>query len=72
MLLKLRDFIQREQVVSTEQLARVFHVDEYALQPMLEIWTRRGVIRPCVKKEACQSTCFRCRMKTPVFYQYAE
>ena len=70
MLLQIRDFIQREQVASTQQLAREFHVDELALQPMLEVWLRRGVIRPCQEKVACKSSCFRCGTKAPVFYQF--
>ena len=70
MLLELRDFLQREQVVSTQQLSRAFHVDEQALQPMLDIWIRRGVIRQCHEKTACQSSCFRCSANTPVFYQF--
>ena len=70
MLLQIRDFIQREQVVSTQQLAREFHVDEPALQPMLAIWVRRGVIRQCQEKVACKSSCFRCTTNAPVFYQF--
>lgn len=69
MLLQIRDYIQREQVVSTQQLAREFHVEEQALQPMLDIWVRRGVIRQCQQKTACQSSCFRCSSTAPVFYQ---
>ena len=45
MLLQIRDFIQREQVASTQQLAREFHIDEKALQPMLDIWVNKGVIK---------------------------
>ncbi len=69
MLLQIRDFIQRELVVSTQQLAREFRVDEHALQPMLAVWVNKGVIRPCQKKTACQSSCFRCDSNAPVFYQ---
>jgi hypothetical protein len=70
MLLQIRDFIQREQVVSTQQLSREFHVDEQALQPMLDVWIKRGVIRQCEEKVACKSSCFRCNKNAPVFYQY--
>ena len=70
MLLQLRDFIQREQVVSTQQLAREFHVDELALQPMLAVWIRRGIISQCDEKTACKSGCFRCHTKAPVYYQF--
>ena len=70
MLLQIREFIHREQVVSTQQLAREFHVDEQALQPMLDIWIRRGVISKCEEKIACKSSCFRCTTNAPVYYQY--
>lgn len=66
MLLQIRDFIHREQVVSIQQLSREFHVEEQALQPMLDIWIRRGVIRECQEKISCQTKCFRCN--TPKFY----
>jgi len=71
MLLQIREFIQREQVVSTQQLAREFHIDEQALQPMLAIWVAKGVIEKCHEKAACQSSCFRCKTNAPVFYQYS-
>lgn len=66
MLLQIRDFIYREQVVSIQQLSREFHVEEQALQPMLDIWIRRGVIRECQEKTSCQTKCFGCN--TPKFY----
>ena len=69
MLLHIRDFIQREQVASTQQLAREFCIDEQALQPMLEIWVSKGVIERCQEKAGCQSACSRCKTNAPVFYQ---
>lgn len=68
MLLKIRDFIQREQVASTQQLSREFHIDEQALQPMLDIWVRKGVIVPCQEKAGCQSVCAGCNTRALVFY----
>ncbi len=70
MLLQIRDYIQREQVVSTQQLAREFQVDELALQPMLSLWVDKGVIGLCQDKAACQSSCFQCSTKAPQFYQF--
>ncbi|WP_133128308.1 FeoC-like transcriptional regulator [Legionella nagasakiensis] len=69
MLLQIREFITREKVVSIQQLARAFHLDEQALQPMLTIWVNKGVIRPCQGKAGCQSSCFRCNSNAPIFYQ---
>ena len=69
MLLQLCDFITRERVVSLQQLAREFHVDELALQPMLDIWIQRGVLRIRAKEQACQSTCFRCDTGALLYYE---
>ena len=70
MLLQIRDFIQRERVVSTQQLAREFDVDEPALQPMLDVWVRHVVIQACHKEKVCQGSCSRCSVKLPVYYQF--
>jgi hypothetical protein len=70
MLLQIRDFIQREHVVSRQQLARAFYVDEQALQPMLDVWVRRRVIRQCQEKKGCQSQCFGCSTKALVYYEW--
>lgn len=70
MLLQIRDFIQKEQVVSTQLLAREFHIDEFALEPILACWVKRGVIRQCEEKAACKTRCFGCSTNAPVFYQF--
>lgn len=70
MLLQIREFIHREHVVSMQQLAREFHVDEQALQPMLDVWIRRGVIRQYEEKPGCKKSCFRCSTNTPAYYQF--
>ena len=69
MLLQIRDYIWREGVVSTQQLVREFHVDLQALQPMLDIWIRKGAIAKVQEKGNCQSTCFKCRTQSPEYYQ---
>ncbi|MDP3706433.1 MAG: FeoC-like transcriptional regulator [Legionellaceae bacterium] len=71
MLLQLRDYIKRGQVVSMEQLTREFHIDKQALQPMLDIWVTKGVIKPCQGMLACGRRCSSsCNVNTPVFYQW--
>ena len=69
MLLQLRNYIHREGVVSVQQLTREFHVDEQALQPMLDLWVKKGAIRPHQDKKVCQSACSRCNTSAVVFYQ---
>lgn len=71
MLLEIRDYICRERVVSTQQLTREFHLDLAALQPMLDLWVRKGAIRKCQEQANCQSTCFKCRTQPPEYYTWA-
>lgn len=68
MLLQIRDYIVREGVVSTQQLSREFQVDLPALQPMLDLWVRKGAIRKCQEQANCQSTCFKCRNQSIEYY----
>lgn len=70
MLLQIRDFIAREGVVSTQQLTRAFNLDLQAIQPMLELWVRKGVIAKCAGQASCQSTCFKCDTQRPEYYEY--
>lgn len=71
MLLQLRDYIRQQQVVSNQQIAREFHVDPLALQPMLDVWLRKGVISACEDKAACKTSCFKCATRQPpMYYRY--
>ena len=70
MLLQIRDYICRAGVVSTQQLTREFRLDLQALQPMLDLWITKGVIRKCQEKMNCQSSCYKCRISSPEYYQY--
>lgn len=68
MLLQLRDYIRRENVVSVQQMSREFRVDPSALQPMLDFLVQKGIISPNQNTPGCQSTCSRCTISTVVFY----
>lgn len=71
MLLKLRDYIRREGVVSNQQLARAFQLDGESLKPMLMLWTHKGVIEKCTPPGGCQQRCFKCQ-QPPEYYSYSE
>lgn len=70
MLLQIRDYLKREGVASNQQMAREFNLDLPALEPMLALWLRKGLIVCCKEKSACQSRCFKCKTQPPVYYQY--
>ena len=70
MLLQIRDYLCRLSVASNQQIAREFQLDPQALQPMLELWIKKGVIRCYQEKKGCQSRCFKCNIEPPLYYQY--
>jgi hypothetical protein len=70
MLLQIRDYICHQGTVSVQQLAREFRLELQALQPMLDLWIHKGVIRKCQEQANCQSACFKCRVKSFDYYQY--
>jgi hypothetical protein len=75
MLLEIRDFMQRERLASRQQLAREFQIDEQALQAMLDIWLKKGVITICDSSSkasnSCGSACSRCQNDLPIYYCYS-
>ncbi|ARG96429.1 FeoC-like transcriptional regulator [Legionella micdadei] len=72
MLLQIRDYLSRQRVASNQQIAREFQIDLQALQPMLDLWLRKGVIACCQEKSVCQSSCFKCKAQPPIYYQVVE
>ncbi len=70
MLLALRDFIKRHQVVSTEQLGREFRIALDALEPILAIWIHKGSIRQAQDKKGCGTSCRSCRVQPIVYYEW--
>ena len=63
MLLQLRDFIQSAGYASSTQLAREFCIEPSALQPLLDFWVKKGVIKPIQEQTSCEKRCIQC--KTP-------
>lgn len=59
MLLQIRDYIQREKYVSTEQLARTFNIEFSALEPMLDRLILCGRIMVNEIKD-CRQVCNQC------------
>lgn len=66
MLMQIRKYIDRERIVSTQQLTREFQLELSALQPMLDLWVQKGAIKKCEQSTGCKSACFKCR--TPPEY----
>ena len=76
MLLQIREFLRREKIASNQQLARMFHVDLNALEPMLEVWLRKGTLAyvPESIRVSCsrQCTSSHCQAQSIIYYRYVE
>lgn len=66
MLLQIRDYILRQNVVSLKQLSREFQTDEQALQPMLAIWLAKGLISQTSAQ--CGKVCGGCKVNADIVY----
>lgn len=70
MLSIIRNFIQVQRVVSMEQLSREFSIAVEALEPILEFWVNRGVIRKANQQKDCGSGCRTCHSKQITYYEW--
>lgn len=70
MLIQILNYLRREKIATSQQLAREFNLDLSALQPMLDLWIKRGKVL-CDQPSGCQRGCFkRCRQQsTPIYYR---
>ena len=72
MLLQVRDFMRREKIASSQQIARELALDPAALEPMLELWCRKGVIEPC-ESPRCgtpKKGCGQCGQTAARYYRW--
>jgi len=69
-LFALRDYIAKEKRVSLAQVARFFKTDATALEPMLDVWVRQGVLKQDAQKMACKTACLGCSREAGIYYQY--
>lgn len=70
MLLALREYIQKYQTVSLEQLKREFQSSESALEMMLEFWIQKGVIIALERESHCGQPCGTCKPPKIIFYEF--
>lgn len=68
MLCKLRDYIKKCRTASMTQLAREFHTDAQALEPMLDIWVKKGVLSIHHHPLACGKLCNKCDVNDNTYY----
>lgn len=74
-LAELRDYVQRNRVVSIAGLIAHFDMDPNTLREMLEVWIRKGKIRK-VQVDDCSSSpimcqkCLQCHMQSAELYEW--
>lgn len=72
MLFQILDYLKKETVASNQQIAREFALDVVALQPMLDMWIKKGRIICCQEQNNCKSRCFKCKTEPPIYYRYQQ
>jgi DeoR/GlpR family transcriptional regulator of sugar metabolism len=56
-LMRVKYYLKAQKMVSLQQIARHFDMTPRAIEPMLDFWTNKGLIRQC--QQGCKS-CFAC------------
>ncbi len=69
MLCQILHYIKINQGASNQQIAREFQLTLSALQPMLDIWVKKGQLT-CQQKFSCQKACVSCNPGTLAYYTY--
>ena len=69
MLLQIRAFIQREHIVSNQQIARAFNINLLALQPILDLCLRKQMIETYKNNRFCAKKCQKCLVQSIIYYQ---
>lgn len=64
MLMRLRDYVKKQGRVSLTQISREFQIDEEALIPMMEFWTRKKLMTVTQGQVDCKG----CRKCEPQLY----
>lgn len=67
MLIAIRTYVQKQQMVTQKQLERHFQISALVLQPMLDILIARHDIREVVE-DVCQSDCQDC--ESPKYFEW--
>ena len=70
MLLQVRDYLKREKIASNQQIARVFQIAQSALEPMLIMLLRHGVVDYVEAPASCKQSCTKCHPATVVYYRF--
>lgn len=70
MIIEIKAFFAQHKLVSTRQLTSTFSLHASALEPMLQHWIKKGLIkayRPC---NDCQLACHSCANSKINWYQW--
>lgn len=68
MLLQVLQYIKKQSLVSNQQIAREFSIALSALEPLLELGTRKGLIQTLLAP-SCKKTCGGCKPSNLIYYQ---
>jgi FeoC like transcriptional regulator len=72
MILALKAYIAQHKLVNTVKLCEVFAVTAEALEPMLQHWVQKGLLKPYEPCKNCHQLCHGCPSATPAWFLWHE
>lgn len=59
-LIELKQHLQTVRIATLAGLCAIFKMEPTTIQPMLDFWIKKGVLRRCQNPTNCQSACSSC------------
>jgi len=72
MILALKTYFAKHKLVSTRQLSKEFMTTSLALEPMLQHWLNKGLIKPYQPCNSCSMACGGCSSPLDHWYQWVD
>lgn len=70
MIIELKAYIAKHQTVNLVQLCKAFMTNAQTLEPMLQHWLNKGLIKPYSPCNSCQISCQGCSTAISHWYQW--
>jgi len=69
-LIKIKHYLQQRELTQLNDIALHFRTDIDTLQPMLDIWIRKGKIKKHQSSQSCGRGCRGCDSQTVIAYEW--
>lgn len=71
-LIAVKHHMMQVRVATLNSLCQLFAADADTMRCLLGHWMQKGKIKPCEKKAACGSQCFKCPVAVNEMYEWID